>query len=353
MYRFIDLFAGAGGLSEGFIRAGYKPIAHIEMDHYACESLKTRAAYHYLKSIERLDIYEEYLKNKKEKTDGSWLWNQVPKQIIDSVIQEAIGEKTLSQLFERVDKMCKGKPIDIIIGGPPCQAYSVAGRARLGKKIEEDPRNDLYKFYVEFLKHYRPKMFVFENVLGILTAKGGKPFQDLIRLVRDLDYDIDFQEQIASEHGVLQNRHRVIIVGWQIKRDTNEDTTYHYPILPKEDMPYRVMKDLFCDLPIIKSGEGSLCGIVNYTKPLDEMEYLKKTGIRGVLSFTTQHIARPNNPTDREIYRQAIELWKSGKRLRYDKLAPSLQKHKNKQSFLNRFCVVDPNGITATLLLRI
>lgn len=66
-YRFIDLFAGAGGLSEGFIRAGYEAIAHIEMDHYACDSLKTRAAFHYLKENEKLDIYEDYLKNKKEK----------------------------------------------------------------------------------------------------------------------------------------------------------------------------------------------------------------------------------------------------------------------------------------------
>lgn len=136
-YRFIDLFAGAGGLSEGFIRAGYKPIAHIEMDHYACESLKTRAAYHYLKSIGRLDIYEEYLKNKKEKTDGSWLWNQVPKHIIDSVIQEAIGEKTLSQLFERVDKMCKGKPVDIIIGGWPSMSSIFCSRTR---KIRQKDR---------------------------------------------------------------------------------------------------------------------------------------------------------------------------------------------------------------------
>ena len=94
-YRFIDLFAGAGGLSEGFIRAGYEPIAHIEMDHYACDSLKTRAAFHYLKENGKLEIYEEYLKNKKEKTDGSWLWNQVPKSVIDSVIQEAIGKETL------------------------------------------------------------------------------------------------------------------------------------------------------------------------------------------------------------------------------------------------------------------
>ena len=66
-YRFIDLFAGAGGLSEGFIRAGYEPIAHIEMDHYACDSLKTRAAFHYLKENGKLEIYEEYLKNKKGK----------------------------------------------------------------------------------------------------------------------------------------------------------------------------------------------------------------------------------------------------------------------------------------------
>ena len=77
-YKFIDLFAGAGGLSEGFIRAGFEPIAHIEMDHYACDTLKTRAAYHYLKANNKLSIYEQYLRTKKEKTDGAWLWNQVP-----------------------------------------------------------------------------------------------------------------------------------------------------------------------------------------------------------------------------------------------------------------------------------
>ena len=250
-------------------------------------------------------------------------------------------------------KLCKERKVNMIIGGPPCQAYSVAGRARLGKKIEEDPRNDLYKFYVEFLKRYKPKMFVFENVLGIFTAKGGEPFRDLIRLVRELDYNIDFREQIASQHGVLQKRHRVIIVGWQNKRDTQEDTSYHYPYLLEEQMPYKMMRDLFCDLPIVKAGEGTLCGIVHYTKPLSDMEYLKKSGIRGVLSFTTQHIARPNNPTDREIYKQAVEQWNEGKRLRYDKLDPSLQKHKNTQTFLNRFCVVDPNGVCHTVVAHI
>lgn len=98
------------------------------------------------------------------------------------------------------------------------------------------------------------------------------------------------------------------------------------------------MKDLFCDLPERKAGEGELCGIVEYTKPLEEMEYLRKTAIRGVLNFTTQHIARPTNDNDREIYRQAVLMWKTGKRLNYAKLDPALQKHKNKESFCNRFC---------------
>ena len=60
-YTFIDLFAGAGGLSEGFVRAGFSPIAHIEMDKYACETLKTRAAFHYLQDMNKLDVYIKYL----------------------------------------------------------------------------------------------------------------------------------------------------------------------------------------------------------------------------------------------------------------------------------------------------
>ena len=66
-YNIIDLFAGAGGLSEGFVQAGFNPIAHIEMDHYACDTLRTRAAFHYLKETDQLAIYEQYLKKKKEK----------------------------------------------------------------------------------------------------------------------------------------------------------------------------------------------------------------------------------------------------------------------------------------------
>ena len=349
-YTFIDLFAGAGGLSEGFIRAGFTPIAHIEMKQDACNTLKTRSAFHYLQNHGQLSIYEEYLKNKEDGTDGSALWAQVPSEVTNAAICATIGEETIKGIFEKVDSLKGNKTVDIIIGGPPCQAYSVAGRARMGKAVEEDPRNELYKYYVQFLEKYNPKMFVFENVLGIITAKRGEPFADLKKLVDELGYDMAAKVQIASRHGVLQNRQRVIIVGWK----RNASPKYGYPELEIEDMPYTVMNDLFSDLPTRKAGEGKLCEPISYTRPLSEMEYLEKSGIRGVLNFTTQHLARPTNDNDREIYKIAVEMWKDGKRrLNYAQLPSRLQKHKNKETFLNRFSVVDPDGCCHTVVAHI
>jgi len=347
--NFIDLFAGAGGLSEGFIRAGFTPLAHIEMDKYACDTLKTRAAFHWLKSTNQLNIYKKYLREKQEKEDGSKLWEQVPKEVIDTVIQSEIGAKTIKNIFKQVDNLIDNKQVDIIVGGPPCQAYSIAGRARMGKAVEEDPRNELYKYYVKFLVRYKPEMFVFENVLGILTAKNGQPFEDLKRLVDKAGYKMKDHIQIASQHGVLQNRQRVIIVGWKKK------TTFHYPDLVKDENKYEVLKDLFIDLPERKNGEGQLCAPVNYTKPLSEMKYLKESNIRNSdFDFTTQHIARPNNENDREIYKMAIEMWlKDRERIDYSKIPTRLQHHNNKESFLNRFQVVDPYGSCHTVVAHI
>ena len=84
---FIDLFAGAGGLSEGFVKAGYEAVAHVEMDKYACHTLKTGAAFHWLDKHYSLDVYENYLRTKSEKEGGSRLWNQVPKGVTSKVIQ--------------------------------------------------------------------------------------------------------------------------------------------------------------------------------------------------------------------------------------------------------------------------
>ena len=351
---FIDLFSGAGGLSEGFIRAGYEPLAHIEMNKFACDTLRTRAAFHYLKNNNQLAIYEKYLREKQEKEDGRKLWEQVPKEITDSVIQATIGEDTIDGIFSNLDTLIGDEKIDVIVGGPPCQAYSVAGRARMGKAVEEDPRNELYKYYVKFLERYHPKMFVFENVLGIISAKRGEPMKDLRELVNLAGYEMDVKLQIASDYGVLQNRQRIIIVGWKKFDEDGNPTTFKYPELEKEKKQYAILKDLFADLPELKAGEGKLCEPIKYTKPLHEMPYLKKSGIRGTLKFTTQHVARPNNETDRKIYKMAVDWWLNDKkRLDYSKVPEEWQNHKNTESFLNRFQVVDPFGCCHTVVAHI
>ncbi|TQD23822.1 DNA cytosine methyltransferase [Methanolobus vulcani] len=124
---FLDLFAGAGGLSEGFIRAGYSPVAHVEMDAAACYTLKTRAAYHWLKKHGKLDIYSDYLYGKISRSE---LYDSVPESLISSVINSEISEDSLPFIFSEIDDILDGKSLDLVIGGPPCQAYSLVGRSR-------------------------------------------------------------------------------------------------------------------------------------------------------------------------------------------------------------------------------
>ena len=342
-FNFIDLFAGAGGLSEGFIRAGFTPIAHIEMNKYACDTLRSRMAYHYLKQHNRL---EEYIKYLKEGESGQKLWEKVPDEVIDSVINEEISDETLADIFIKVDKLKGNKQVDFIIGGPPCQAYSIVGRARDPKNMKKDPRNFLYKYYLQFLKRYEPKMFVFENVPGILSAQNGIHLENILKGIDKAGYKIELKKLKASDYGVLQNRERVIIVGWR------KELNLKYPELEKEENPYKILPDLFSDLPERQQGEGSLTDIVQYVAPATG--YLQQSKVRNSLDFTTQHIARPHNLIDLEIYKRAIKLWLEKKaRLNYADLPPELQKHNNKQAFLNRFQVVNHEGCCHTVVAHI
>ncbi|WP_417405294.1 DNA cytosine methyltransferase, partial [Holdemanella biformis] len=147
MSNYLDLFAGAGGLSEGFIRAGYKPIAHIEMDKAACFTLKTRLAYKWLCENSHEEVYVQYL-NKSITRDE--FYEMIPKKILESVLNYEISKDNLGDIFKRIDQMLDGKNVDLIIGGPPCQAYSIIGRARDKNSMVGDSRNYLYILYAEF-----------------------------------------------------------------------------------------------------------------------------------------------------------------------------------------------------------
>ena len=332
--NYLDLFAGAGGLSEGFIRAEFNPIAHVEMDRAACYTLQTRMAYHHLKANNNLEQYANYLKGiiKRKKFYGS-----VPDDVIKSVINEKIGEETLQDIFSQIDKLRRSQKVDLIIGGPPCQAYSVIGRARCPNKMKNDPRNDLYLFYAKFLEKYKPKYFVFENVPGLLSAtdEEDNSYLDLMKdLFREYGYETEFAMINAKDHGVPQNRKRIILVGKKGK------SKGFYPKL--DFCPSHVLVEkILSDLPFITAGGG-----IGGPSSIDSRaeQWLYNVGIRNDEMPVTLHQARCNRKEDLEIYRIAVDLWNKKKvRLQYNELPEELQTHENKSTFLNRFNVVAGN----------
>lgn len=339
--NYIDLFAGAGGLSEGFIREGFYPIAHVEMNKEACDTLKTRLAFHYLKQNKNLNVYFDYLQNK---INRGQLWEAIPNELLNSVINGEITGKTIQAIFKQIDTHLYKKKIDVIIGGPPCQAYSLVGRSRDPNRMQGDNRNYLFRYYAQFLERYKPKYFVFENVLGLLSAGNKKYLIEMRSLFEEIGYSTDYEVLNAEKFGVLQRRRRVVIIGKRSKRK------FDFPTLKTKPNNYQVKKDLFYDLPKLKHGEELL--IAKYTKPINE--YLKQTETRNGVDFVTQHITRQHNERDLEIYSIAIEKWLNGKeRLKYDELPARLQTHNKKDIFLDRFKVVDPTGYSHTVVAHI
>jgi DNA (cytosine-5)-methyltransferase 1 len=341
LIKYIDLFAGAGGLSEGFIREGFEAVAHVEMNKEATDTLKTRMAYHYLVSRKKKNVYLSYLKNEISRDE---LWNSVPKEIIDSVITTEISDTTIQPIFDKIDKLTKSEQVDLLIGGPPCQAYSLVGRSRDPNRMEGDSRNYLFKYYAKFLEKYKPKCFVFENVLGLLTAGNSKYFNEMIALFKKMGYTVGFDKLIASDYGVLQNRQRVIIIGMR------KGQKFDFSQLEKVKNNWKLKNEILSDLPELKPGEE--LKIATYTQPINE--YLKKSFIRNGIDFTTQHIARPHNSKDLEIYSIAIKKWiDEASRLKYSDLPKRLQSHKNTSSFLDRFKVVNHDGCSHTMVAHI
>ena len=331
--NYIDLFAGAGGLSEGFLQANFRPIAHVEMNSDAAYTLKTRACYYYLKENNMLEIYYEYL---NKKISREQLYSSVPQTIFNKIINETITEKSINGIFNTIDGVILNENIngvDLIIGGPPCQAYSLVGRAVKDDKMENDPRNYLYKLYCRFLKKYQPKMFVFENVPGLKSANKGKHFSNLKKYMSRVGYNVKVKVLNAKDYGVLQVRKRIIIIGWR------KDLDLDFPEIKTIEHKYNVY-DLLEDLPSIQAGESN-----NQYNNIYINEYLKKFGIRCEDDILNFHIARPNNKRDRDIYRIAIKTWNQlGKRVRYTDLPEHLRTHKNTTSFLDRFKVVVGNN---------
>lgn len=332
--NFIDLFAGAGGLSEGFIRAGYEPIAHVEMDEAACYTLKTRTAYHYLKNKGKT-AFENYIKYLKGEIDRRTLYSLIPQEEMDSVINMALSDENNKEIFKRIDKQLKSREVDLIIGGPPCQAYSLVGRARSANSMADDPRNHLYLQYAKFLQKYKPKMFVFENVLGLRSAGEGQYFKKMIVEFDRVGYAVKDFLFNASDFGVLQNRKRIILIGYK------KNTGIEIPDMKPSLKNLFKVKSIFQDLPELKAGDGE---DKNKHYAGETNDYLDQMHIRNGLSVLTQHVSRPHTEQDKEIYKIAVIKLEEGERLDYTKLPKHLKTHKNQHSFFDRFKVVNADA---------
>lgn len=339
--NFIDLFSGAGGLSEGFIKAGFKPIAHVEIDKKACDTLETRLIYHKLNSEKKTAKYYDYIWEKI--TREEFIKNFGNSELSDSVINIPIGGDNNKVIFKKIDQLAKGKQIDLIVGGPPCQAYSLVGRSRDKDGMKNDPRNFLYKEYAKFLKKYEPKVFVFENVMGLITAEKGSYFKNMQAYFKRIGYELDYTIQKSEHFGVLQKRRRIILIGWQKGSD------FKYPKFDKLDEKFTISQ-ILADLKKLKPGDQK--NVTNYAKPITP--YLEKFELRNGVDFVTQHIARPHNERDLSIYKIAINKWlKKSERLKYPDLPTELKTHKNEKSFVDRYKVVDINGLSHTMVAHI
>lgn len=319
---FVELFAGAGGLSDGFMELGYEPIAFIEQDKYCCETLKTRLAYYELKRQKKLPQYNAYLRGDMSKQDFYDLANA---HILDKVINRTIDSTSTPEVISHITQKLAGNTLDLLLGGPPCQAYSIIGRsANQHKKADE--RRHLYRYYLAFLKKLSPKIFLFENVPGLLTLEKGAIYERILSDFKSLGYNISSIVLDASHYKVLQGRKRVIIIG-------SKDCAIH---LPRKNFKNNFkVADILSDLsPLIPGAQNS-----RYIgRPTT---YLRQTKIRTNERFVTLHEARSHNERDLEIYKLVVRAWNSGKkRMRYCELPTNLKTHRNESSFSDRFKVV-------------
>ena len=252
MLNTIDLFVGCGGLSEGFEQSGkYRMLGAVEWEPAPVKELRN----HLKHKWNMLDAEDRVLQFDIQRTEELFAgWE-------DPTYGTSYG----------LDKLIGDKKLDVIIGGPPCQAYSVAGRIRDEHGMREDYRNYLFESYLKVVQHYKPKAFVFENVPGILSAKPGDGSVRIISLIQkafaDARYVVlsDLSKAVVdmTEYGVPQNRKRIIILG--LSKDVYGDKatdlveSFYSSYLPEYKIEKKsTVRDAIGDLPKLKPLENPI-----------------------------------------------------------------------------------------------
>ena len=297
-YTFIDLFAGCGGLSEGFLQTRrFNALAHVEWEKPMVETLRNRlistwneSDYNARKKVVLFDI---------QKTDeliyGNWSNESIMKYGNDN--SDIVIKKGLKGIIGK-------KRVDLIIGGPPCQAYSIHGRATDKNSMNNDYRNYLFESFCKVVDAFRPEMFVFENVGGLLSAKpGGIPVRERIfDAFSRIGYKVHTPDKMptalynAYDFNVPQHRPRVIILGVRTDSKLNINDLYSSIDKEKKENIKLTVRNAIGELPPlyplengIKDGRHSRSHQLN-TDP-----------------NITHHNARNHGIREREIFKEWVD----------------------------------------------
>ncbi|WP_171336508.1 DNA cytosine methyltransferase [Enterococcus cecorum] len=333
--KVVDLFSGAGGLLEGFMQSGfYYPQASVEWEKAPIDTLRHR------------------LKNKWhiEHADESSIWfdMQRTEELFNGFNDEKYG------VSKGLDYYVKGGT-DVIIGGPPCQAYSQAGRTKDKYGMKYDYRNYLFEYYLKTVERYQPQLFVFENVPGMLSAMpDGTPIVELIKNdVNNIGYEIveniKYHAVIdTSEYGVPQNRKRVILVGLKRNGRTYQEcqnllVEFYDKILPKYKSDNKIsVEEAIGDLPKLfpLDEEITVPGVGKQSHSLPEN-----------LDFQWGHVSRFQNKRDINIFGLLAEDIASGKNefQDADKLNEIYNKATGGNSKVHKYHVLRKNQPSTTI----
>lgn len=228
-YNFVDLFAGCGGLSEGFLMNGFNLVAANEFDK---------------------NIFLTNKFNHSKYADES---------------KFILGDVTKDETKQQIINACNGTHVDVILGGPPCQGFSYAGW-----RDPDDERNQLFRDFVSLVLELKPYFFVMENVLGILTMRNGEAIKEIIKAFSDVGYIVNEPLKMnAADYGVPQRRKRVILIGCRDNIRISQTPLFEDPAKRKPNslfdfsLPdYITTREAIGSLPVIEDGCGS-----------DEMEW--------------------------------------------------------------------------------
>ena len=296
-YNFIDLFAGCGGLSEGFLQSGhYRALAHVEWEKPMVDTLRHRLVQRWNHSVEdarkRVVLFD--IQKTDELVNGHW----------SEESRNKYGDYNHVNAIEGGLRYLVGNHhVHMIIGGPPCQAYSIHGRATSQNNMDDDYRNFLFESFCGVVDAFRPDIFVFENVAGLLSAHpGGVPVRNRIfEAFHAIGYNIRLPEELpnvlfnAVDFHVAQNRPRVIIVGLPEGSPMNLDEVYD-SISNERDLEHHLtVLDEIGDLPALYPLEHPVRdGRITRSHTLNPNPEV------------TQHEARNHNERDRQIYRDWV-----------------------------------------------